>query len=93
MMQPYKIMVIEDDPIIQEELQTLLNGNGYEAVAVRNFSTTIEEVKSAKPHLILLDIKLPAVVRICQSPLHRHHFAVAFIVGITRCPEIGRAHV
>ena len=59
MMQPYKIMVIEDDPIIQEELQTLLNGNGYEAVAVRNFSTTIEEVKSAKPHLILLDIKLP----------------------------------
>ncbi len=35
MMQPYKIMVIEDDPIIQEELQTLLNGNGYEAVAVR----------------------------------------------------------
>ena len=36
MMQPYKIMVIEDDPIIQEELQTLLNGNGYEAVAVRN---------------------------------------------------------
>lgn len=59
MMQPYKIMVIEDDPIIQEELQTLMNGNGYEAVAVRNFSTTIEEVKSAKPHLILLDIKLP----------------------------------
>ena len=59
MMQPYKIMVIEDDPIIQEELQTLLNGNGYEAVAVRNFSTTIEEVKLAKPHLILLDIKLP----------------------------------
>ena len=75
MMQPYKIMVIEDDPIIQEELQTLLNGNGYEAVAVRNFSTTIEEVKSAKPHLILLDIKLPGemvllyVLKFAHSPM------------------------
>ena len=30
-MEKYKILIIEDDPIIQTELQVLLNGNGYEA--------------------------------------------------------------
>ena len=28
-MNRYKIMVIEDDPVIQEELRALLEGNGY----------------------------------------------------------------
>ena len=27
-MEKYKILIIEDDPIIQTELQVLLNGNG-----------------------------------------------------------------
>ena len=58
-MKLYKIMVIEDDPIIQEELKTLLNGNGYTTIGVKNFSTVIEQIKDEKPHLILLDIKLP----------------------------------
>lgn len=55
----YKIMVIEDDPIIQGELQTLLNGNGYLTAAINNFSSVIDTVMAEKPHLILLDIKLP----------------------------------
>ena len=28
-MKPYKILIIEDDPVIQSELETLLRGNGY----------------------------------------------------------------
>ena len=58
-MKLYKIMVIEDDPVIQGELQTLLNGNGYTAIGVKNFSAVTEQIKDEKPHLILLDIKLP----------------------------------
>ena len=54
-----KIMIIEDDPVIQGELQTLLNGNGYTTLGVRNFSTVTEQIQDEKPHLILLDIKLP----------------------------------
>lgn len=54
-----KILIIEDDPVIQTELITLLDGNGYEASAVTDFSATIQTVKSIQPHLILLDIKLP----------------------------------
>lgn len=54
-----KILIIEDDPIIQSELQLLLTGNNYETILVKDFSITIPTIKSTNPHLILLDIKLP----------------------------------
>ena len=56
---PYKILVVEDDPTIQRELVTLLQAEGYEAAAVVDFSTTLSQVNTVQPHLILLDIKLP----------------------------------
>ena len=58
-MKPYKILIIEDDPVIQSELETLLRGNGYTAVSVKNFSKVDDIFKAEKPHLVLLDIKLP----------------------------------
>lgn len=54
-----KILIIEDDPAIQAQLQTLLTGNDYEVSAVVDFTAVIEKVKSFRPDLILLDIKLP----------------------------------
>ena len=54
-----KILIIEDDFTIQTQLKTLLSGNGYEVVAVTDFSQTIEQLKEAAPHLVILDIKLP----------------------------------
>lgn len=58
-MKPYKIVIIEDDFIIQSELRTLLVGNGYDVFIVTDFSKTIQQIKENAPHLILLDIKLP----------------------------------
>lgn len=54
-----KILIIEDDLMIQGELQILLAGNGYQTAAVKDFSAVIESVREEKPHLILMDIKLP----------------------------------
>lgn len=56
-----RIMIIEDDPIIQTELKNLLTGNGYEVFAVSDFTDTVADVKKYHPHLIILDIKLPGV--------------------------------
>ena len=55
----YKILIVEDDLTIQTQLKNLLLGNGYEAEAVTDFPATVSHVKNVKPHLILLDIKLP----------------------------------
>ncbi len=55
----YRIMVIEDDFVIQTQLKNLLSGNGYEVDAVTNFTKALEQLKAFAPHLVLLDIKLP----------------------------------
>ena len=56
-----KILIIEDDFTIQTQLKTLLSGNGYEVFAFTDFSQTIEQLKEAAPHLVILDIKLPEI--------------------------------
>ena len=55
-MKPYKILIIEDDPVIQGEMETLLRGDGYTAVSVKDFSKVTDTFKAEEPHLILLDI-------------------------------------
>ena len=54
-----KIFIIEDDPLIRNELNTLLQSNGYETAAPELFFNVIDRIKAEQPHLILLDIKLP----------------------------------
>lgn len=79
-----KILIIEDDAVIQTELITLLDGNGYEASAVTDFSATIQTVKSIQPHLILLDIKLPQTngFSLCSQI---RGFSNAPIIFVTSC--------
>ena len=55
----HRILIIEDDTVIQTQLKNLLTGNGYEAEAINAFPVSMEQVKAFQPHLILLDIKLP----------------------------------
>lgn len=55
----YRILIIEDDVVIQTQLRNLLAGNGYEPEAINDFPVSMEQIKSFQPHLILLDIKLP----------------------------------
>ncbi len=55
----HKILIIEDDVVIQTQLRNLLTGNGYEAETINDFLVAMEQVRSFQPHLILLDIKLP----------------------------------
>lgn len=54
-----KILIIEDDPLIRNELKALLQSNDYEIAAPENFTNVIDRIKNEQPHLILLDIKLP----------------------------------
>ncbi|HDK7158326.1 TPA: response regulator transcription factor [Clostridium botulinum] len=55
----FKILVVEDDEIIGEEILTALRKTGYEGKRIENFNMVIEEFIRYKPHLVLLDINLP----------------------------------
>lgn len=54
-----KIMIIEDEVTIREELEIFLTRYGYEVLVPDDFSNIIDYVKSKNPNLILLDINLP----------------------------------
>ncbi|MCI8552155.1 MAG: response regulator transcription factor [Lawsonibacter sp.] len=54
-----KIMIIEDDPAIREELSLLLENEDYPVTVVTDFSDVPGQVLAAAPGLILLDLGLP----------------------------------
>ena len=54
-----KILIIEDDEKLREELKIFLNKNGYQATALTIFDNTIQDILQINPDLILLDINLP----------------------------------
>lgn len=54
-----KILIVEDEKKIREELKIFLTKNGFEVVALEKFENTIEDILKEKADLILLDINLP----------------------------------
>lgn len=51
-----KILIIEDDEKLREELKIFLNKNGYNAITLTTFDNTIQDILQTNPDLILLDI-------------------------------------
>lgn len=54
-----KVIIIEDDVAIREELENLLSRYGYQVKAPTDFNNVVEFVEQEKAHIILLDINLP----------------------------------
>ena len=54
-----KILIVEDDTSISEELKNLLENSGYNGVILKGFENSYEEIKRENPDLILLDINIP----------------------------------
>jgi DNA-binding response OmpR family regulator len=56
-----RILIIEDDIPIRDELAQLLQNAGYETVIISDFFDPVPDVLSAGADLILLDINLPCI--------------------------------
>jgi len=54
-----KIIIVEDDKIIREELQSFLGRYGYEVVVPRELENIVEFILKENSDLVLLDINLP----------------------------------
>ena len=54
-----KIMIVEDDPAIREELALLLENEGYTPLVISEFIDIPAQAALERPDLILLDIGLP----------------------------------
>lgn len=56
-----KILIVEDDEKLRNELEIFLNNNDYQAESLKSFDNTIADILKINPALILLDINLPGV--------------------------------
>lgn len=54
-----RILVVEDDEVLRNELIELLRNEGYEAEYISTFSDTAGQIIKSKPDLVLLDINIP----------------------------------
>ena len=58
-MEKKKILIIEDDSILQEALLEFLTAEGFETISALDGEEGVKIGKEKKPDLILLDIVLP----------------------------------
>lgn len=55
----YKILIVEDDRVIAQEICAYLNSFGYDAKAAEDFSDVMGQFARFAPQLVLMDIFLP----------------------------------
>lgn len=82
-MRQNKILIIEDEKLIREELQTLLANAGFAVDCIIDFSDTLNRIKEASPDMILLDINLPGQngFSLCASVRQFSNVPILFITG------------
>lgn len=56
-----KILVVDDEKVICNMLKKFLSKKGYQVSGALSGEEAIKKVKEEKPHMILLDIKMPGI--------------------------------
>ncbi len=84
----YKIMIVEDDVTIRDELKNLLNRYGYEVSIIDDFSNAVNNIVESNCDLILLDVNLPVFdgYHICREV--RTNLDIPIIIVTSRDNEI-----
>lgn len=54
-----KILIVEDDEKLRDELEIFLTNNGYKIETLKTFDNTINDILRISPNIVLLDINLP----------------------------------
>ena len=78
-----KILIIEDDKDLQEELSCLLERNGYATECVTDFGNTWKSMRETDADLILLDLTLPdgSGFEICKKVRKTSNVPIIFLTA------------
>jgi DNA-binding response OmpR family regulator len=85
------ILVVEDEPSLQETLAYNLEKQGYRVETAGDGRTALDLARRLKPDLIVLDIMLPALdgIEVCKT-LRRESFSSPILMLTARDDEIDR---
>lgn len=83
-----KILIVEDEIKIREELKYFLEKNGYQVNLVESFENTLNEIQKSETNLILMDINIPGIngMHLCKEI--RKASKVPIIIVTSRDSEI-----
>lgn len=82
----YRIVIIEDDPIMRKLLSKELTPDGYECIMAPNAAAGLKACREDRPDMVLLDVHLPDhngldVCRNLKSDPALRHIPVLIITG------------
>lgn len=85
--QTASILVVEDSPINQRQLQYLLNRQGYQVFVANNGKEALTLLEELRPDLILLDVVMPemdglALCRLLKADPRTHDTPIIFISSL-----------
>ncbi|MFB6466339.1 response regulator transcription factor [Cytobacillus sp. Hz8] len=55
----FKLLLIEDDRTLFQEIKERLSGWSYDVYGIHDFSKVLEEFSTIKPDLVIIDVQLP----------------------------------
>lgn len=78
-----KIVIVEDELFMREELQLILEKEGYDTFCITKFSNVVDEIIAASPDLVLLDLNLPGIsgFEICKGLRHKSNVPILVLTG------------
>nr|WP_295926605.1 response regulator [uncultured Dyadobacter sp.] len=96
MEQPIKVLIVEDDLVIANDLQDKLEAAGHEVVAIsRTLPQALEAVRDVVPDVAILDIRLENSsydgISIATELLKYHSFPIIYLTGHSEPDTIRRA--
>lgn len=79
----FKIIIVEDDKEIREELKILLENSGHQVKLVTDFENVAQKVIDEQAHLVLLDINLPnkSGYEICSKIRTKSNIPIIFVTS------------
>ena len=94
---PKRILVADDDHKIAFLMQVKLETKGYSVVTAKDGEEALEKVKSAKPDLVILDVRMPKldgdqVYMTLHSKPETKALPILMITGLRTDAEIDAGH-
>lgn len=78
-----QIAVVEDEPLMREELVLMFRKAGYEVIEISEFDHVAEQMEKISPDLIVLDLNLPGIsgFQICREIKGKSPFPVLVLTS------------
>jgi two-component system KDP operon response regulator KdpE len=87
-----RILVVDDDPQIRRIMRTTLTGEGYEVEDARNGEEALEELRTSRHDLMLLDMNMPGIGGLETCRQVRSTSDMAIIMLTVRNTEQDKVH-